>query len=438
MAVTTKNIFENFVDSVLIVDEKENEIEGLKNALEKKDIWVTYLNPPQDKNKIEEEISPLRNRKLIFFDLYLDETKNIKDNLSTIIRPFLKNAIGKNFGDYGIVMWTKHDEHIDIFKEKIQSDKEKYDLPLFIVNLDKTQYLSKEKQYENIFEDLKEQLKNNIAANFFINWSNIIENGKYKTIKSIYELVPDYKKKDKNLEFILFKMAQSYTGIPLEDMRSDYNTEKDLINVFGDILRSEIIGINNTRNSFDFFSVKERISFKKQDNNEVSLKTKPGKVGDELLDIYSLLNNKLLIDENYLQQGVIFPGNVYEIKDPSSIHFDMPTDAKPIFMEMTPPCDFSNKKSLMPRVLFGYIAKYDFKFQSKACHYKELMPIKLGKDNETKMIIFDFRMVGMIEENDLRHENKYKLLFRANDKLFADILQKMSSHIARLGLSIIK
>ncbi len=431
---------ENFVNSVLIVDEKEDEIEGLKNALEKKDIWVTYLSPPQDKSKIEEEISHLRNRKLIFFDLHLDETKNIKDNLATIIRPFLKNAIGKNFGSYGIVMWTKHDGDISLFKEKIQEDKEKYDLPLFIVNLDKTQYLSGEKQYANILEDLEEQLKNNIAANFFITWCNIIEKGKNKTIESIYELVPDYKKQDKNLEFILFKMAQSYTGIPLEDIDANYNTEKDLINVFGDILRSEIIGINNTRDSFDFFSDKERIFFKKQDNNEVSLKTKPGKIGDELLDIYSLLNSKLLIDEKYLQQGVIFPGNVYEIKDQdsNSIHWDMPTDAKPIFIEMTPPCDFSNKKSLMPRVLFGYIAKYDFKFQGKDCHYKELMPIKLGKDDETKMIIFDFRMVGMIEEDDLKDEDKYKLLFRANDKLFADILQKMSSHMARLGLSIIK
>ncbi len=261
-----------------------------------------------------------------------------------------------------------------------------------------------------------------------------------KTIESIYELVPNYEKQDKNLEFILFKIAQNYTGVPSDNINKEYNIEKDLINSFNDILRSEITGIN-TQNKLDLSLNKDEIYFTKKDNNRVELSTRPNKVGEEVLNIYSLLNKKILLDEEYLQQEVILPGNVYEIKDENTSfrHPEVSDFSKiPIIMEMTPPCDFSNKKSLKPRILSGYIAKYDSKFQAKDYYYKELMPIKLKKDDEIKMIIFDFRIVGMSEEEDLKDKNKYELIFRANDKLFADILQKMSAHIARLGLSIIK
>ena len=42
-----------------------------------------------------------------------------------------------------------------------------------------------------------------------------------------------------------------------------------------------------------------------------------------------------------------------------------------------------------------------------------------------------------IDDKDLKDASKYKILFRANPKLFADIIQKFSSHAARLGLSIV-
>jgi hypothetical protein len=56
----------------------------------------------------------------------------------------------------------------------------------------------------------------------------------------------------------------------------------------------------------------------------------------------------------------------------------------------------------------------------------------------SQMIVFDFRYFGMIKEDELKNAAQYQILFRTKDKLFADIIQKFSSHIARLGLAIIK
>lgn len=437
--MATNNMFESFIDSVLIIDDKEDEITDLKDALEQKDIWVTYLNPPKEKQEIDKIPNSYRNRKLLFFDLRINETASTTDNIAQIIRPLLRKIVGKNFGCYGIVMWTKHDNHIEEFKNKIQNDVDLYNLPLFVIALDKTEYLSKRKKYNDIFTDLEEKLKSNIASKFFISWSSMVQEGKDNTIRSIFRLVPDYEKQNKNLEFILFKIAQNHTGIPFDEI-NDYPIEKDANKAFNNILCSEINGLC-IKKDINLFPNKEKISFRKKDNNEIVPNTRLSKADSEVLNIFSQLNSRLLIDETNISSKKIIPGTVYQIIESKNVytHPQLPKDAIPIVIEMTPPCNFSKKNSLKSRLLSGYILKYDNnKIPKEDFFYKELMPIKLIDDDNIRMILFDFRLINNIETAELSDTKKYKRLFKANDKLFADILQKMSSYASRFGLSIIK
>lgn len=443
-------MIEEFIDSVLIIDDNEKEVQDLKKVLEEKDIWVTYLEPPKEKQQIDGITKPYRNRKLIFLDLRLDETKKTIDNISTIIRPLLSKVISNDFGSYGIVMWTKHEKHISEFKRKIQKDNELYQMPLFVVQMDKSKYLRDD--FSNILSDLNTILKNSIAANFFINWSNLVQKGKDKAITSIFELVPDYEKQDKNLEFLLFKMAQNYTGIPFDKIDIDYLLSVDAIKAFNELLVYEI---NSSSQSLNFLNNKNKISYKNNDGTYVPPFTKTKNIGDELLELFANLNTKLLIDEVNIRQDKIIPGNVYKVKEDGSKlkHPDLPEQAIPIVIEMTPPCDFSNNKTIYPRVLSGFIMKWqkkkdsngneldepDFKVLDKyksEKYYSEIWPIKVY--NESKIIIFDFSILGFVDEEELKNKIKYELLFKVKDKLFADILQKMSSHTARLGLSVIR
>ena len=50
----------------------------------------------------------------------------------------------------------------------------------------------------------------------------------------------------------------------------------------------------------------------------------------------------------------------------------------------------------------------------------------------------DFRNIFVEENNKLKDTSLYRLLFSVKHRLFADILQKFSSHAARLGLSILQ
>ena len=66
---------------------------------------------------------------------------NTIENISKI-RQILKHICSDTFGSYGLVLWTKHIEDLDIFKDKISIDarNKTYVTPLFIIGLDKVNY----------------------------------------------------------------------------------------------------------------------------------------------------------------------------------------------------------------------------------------------------------------------------------------------------------
>ncbi|HTR80184.1 MAG TPA: hypothetical protein VMM58_01055 [Bacteroidota bacterium] len=451
-------MIEEFIDSALIIDDSAGEIQELKNLLESHDIWVKHYRP------MDLGETKLRNRKIVFLDLSLDDLKTPVDNISTIIRPMLLKNFGRNFGTYGVVLWTKHFEDVSEFKKRVQKDAGEYSLPLFVVALDKTKY-SGRGDYSSVFDDLNEQLKQNASSSFFIEWFSLINRARDKSIDGVYSLVNDYELQSKDLQFILFQLAKNYTGIPFEQIK-DYSLHVDTFKAFNDILSYEVSA--NVKTKMDIFDHPEKVSYlgigvdlrsyeylAKDDgrtilNNGLALtanqkKEDPHKnrivaLQKEVFDIYSSLNGKLLIDEYHLDQQVIIPGNIYEILDRNSM-FRLPTlpdNSTPIIVEVTPPCDFAQKQILHARVLGGYMTEVVIDdIPKKGYYYKDAFPIRLSTKDKSQILVFDFRFNGFLEEGDLKDNSKYKLLFRAKDKFFADILQKLSGHSARLGLPVI-
>ena len=127
-------MIKNYIETVTIIDNTESEVEGLIKIFKKNNILYEYFHPI----KFEGVKFKLKNRKLIFLDLYLNSSiaQNAASQISSI-RNYFKKIIGKKFGLYGIVLWTKHPEDLKEFKEKIFSDGDEYTLPVFIVGLNK-------------------------------------------------------------------------------------------------------------------------------------------------------------------------------------------------------------------------------------------------------------------------------------------------------------
>ncbi|WPR77700.1 hypothetical protein [Algoriphagus sp. NG3] len=430
-----------FITSALIIDDSESETTNLIDYLEEKDIWVKHYTPKLldifTKNK-----KPFNNRKLIFLDLYLENKSSLEDNISKI-RGYFKNILGNEFGTYGIVLWTKHIEEFDEFKKRIYKTANKYSSPLFVIPLEKNGYLNKG-SFEGILEDLEDKLLKDVSSSFFVEWNKAVKKGSDNTITTLYNLFESNEKKDKNLEAILYLLALNFTGIPINST-SSYNVQKDLVKSLMDTLQFEIS--NSYKEIINLFKVAKKLEF----NEVVTEKNK----------IFSKLNSLLLLDFQNLSQDSPIPGNIYEISDQTSPLYikeitykkkteDLDTHTtfkdlkkRRVCIEITPPCDFAlNKKQSLSRIVGGIQMDYDkdilkgnnspFKTDN---YYTFLYPINVNGFTEPQMIVFDFYRFQTVNEKELKDNSKYKIIIKAKDKLFADVLQKFSSHTARLGIA---
>lgn len=446
------------LDRVVVIDNREDEIKNLVEKLEKFDISV-------DKFVVDDDTSlPIltKNRQLFFIDLMLDENvDHINTNISWVIS-ILNKVIGDGFGPYGLVIWTKHANYMDKVRERFtkavqSSDKEKKsnlhedevdfeckldNPPLFIISIDKTQFKSTGVwDYSNLMDILNDNIQKSNISYFFLRWLSVIREASQKTISSIYGLSLDYKEKEEEVCDILCRLALNQIG--KHQLHSGLTS--DTYKAFSSIVYPKINSLT--------------ASEKLPSYSELESKLKNGKE----LSVIAKLNSILFIDSVGINQNDIVPGNIYQIMDNNNpaivkvehrIEFTKKNDKNkydkyknyeciPIAIELTPPCDFSNKK-IMSRIVGGYIVNCSAN-QAKKKIYKKisggdkcyvLQPIYVpGDDENIKYIIFDFRYLYTPKDEDLKDATIYKVLFRANHSLFSDILQKFSSHAARLGLS---
>ena len=416
------------IKSALIIDNGYSDVEELEKILDKGNIYHSFFKP----GDIKDEQRRIKNHQIIFMDFSLDDSKNPEENIS-IIRRILKKICKRDFGSYGLVLWTKHIEHIQLFKEKlsIDSEKKEYITPLFVVGLDKLKY--KQYGYGSLWEDLDKELQENKAALFFFNWRNSVDKASDNALNNMYQLVPEYEKQAEQFPYLLYQMAESYSGIPTKDMQVYDGMYKDAYRAFDELLYSDLIT--------------QQI---KLDNVFPEQINKPNFTFEKELEQIARINTKLLLDLSITDQNVIMPGNVYQVVK-NNIFLELQNSPKkpkyhpiPIAIEMTPPCDFSHKK-VSSRLIGGFmidcpktkesIDEYvnkNFKADSKYL----IWPIDYN--NEIRLLCFDFRNIDIESDEIMRESSTYKLLFMVKHRLFADILQKFSSHAARLGLSIVQ
>jgi hypothetical protein len=418
------------VHSVLIIDDSEDEVVGLKDVLRENDIHFVHYNPVRENNEL-----PCKNRQLVFCDLYLNSTTpDLKGNIA-LLRKILKKVATPEFGSYGIVLWTKHNDEIDELKEKLSIDHQErsYNTPLFIVALDKQEYL--EKGFTGVWTDLEEKLKGNEAAYFFFNWRNSVIRGADKALSDIYHLVSNYQAHTNDLLFLLYHLAVNYSGMDVHEQTWYEGMYKDAYKAFDELL-SEDLALMQMDDDVDIFSqIKEKALWDADYKQQIHA--------------VASLNSKLLIESADLHQERNLPGSVYEVKDPTSLLYindEALNISAHIAIELTPPCDFAHKK-VYSRLVGGYIINLqeDDIMTSKAlkkiiCKHKadsKYLIYPIHYNGELRLICFDFRYLGGLKGDELANTEKFKLLFMAKSKLFADILQKFSSHASRLGLSII-
>jgi len=411
----------NFLDSALVIDDLEKEAQPLVAELMKNDIFAMHYTP----NQLFESNKPVKSRKIVFMDLRLQEGgADLATNIG-IIRNLLQQYIANSPHSYGLVIWSKHQEELKSVIDRIEKDKASYTLPLFIIGLDKMKYI--ESGYDELFADMEASLGKNLASNFFMYWSRLVEKGKDQSITALYNLSNNgYSTLEKNLQFVLYKLAKNHTGIPNKPSTANYKLENDAVKALADILNYDLI--NDHDNAIELFRPPHDYQF----------------TGDRA-KLFDDLNARIFIDGSAPQNAAAIPGNVYEILEEENIFIvdGAPANSRKVVIELTPPCDFATgRNGTLYRLIGGFIieapAEKHLKDYNKEHHYKYIDSISIPGSANPVGVRFDFRYLGTIQERELLDAGKYRLLFRVKDKLFADILQKCGSHASRLGIPFIK
>ena len=446
---------EKMLDRVVVIDNVNEEMEDLVKILQGYDISVDAPSYTEDYTQFPVYT---RNRQLIFIDLMLDEDEgHLTTNISRVIT-ILSHIVGEGFGPYGLVLWTKHLDKMNQVLQRFDSasidngevgDSRKegddeievkvklINPPIFVIGIDKVQFKATGVwDFSNLLPILNQEIQKSNASYFFLRWLSVTRQASQDTISSIYGLTHKYEKKEAEISHILNRLALNQTGI------NHYypGLTADAYKAFSDVLHPKINALTGSELLPDFSRIQSAFS------------------QDEELPVVARLNSIFFIDDIRIDQNEIIPGNIYEVMDLNSpvivkqedrISFKRKNDQDqwedyksyacvPVAIELTPPCDFSNKK-ILSRIVGGYIVDYNANNHKK----KELTagdkgyilsPIYVGSDDKIKCIIFDFRHLYSPTDEELKDKRKYKVLFRANHSLFSDILQKFSSHAARLGL----
>lgn len=443
-------LIDECVSRVIIVDNKKDELAPLKKVFEQRDIQVDSFLYGEDELR-----TFYRNRQLIFIDLLLNENLGQDvENMSMLIKT-LNKLCSDTFGLYGLIVWTKHPKLLEGLKERISKaafnkndaqvdDEEEENTvltiqpPLFILALNKNKYIKAGYDYSSLPQDIEDALKQDAAAYFFFKWNAYVQASKDKAVKGIYQLMQDYQKQEKHLPYLLYTLALNHTGAH----NHHTNVTLDAYKAFDELLQSEL-AMQQCSETVPLFS-------------EENLK--PLEDVEEMQKISAKLNERMFIDTSSISQDLIVPGNCYKIKDETSplivdVMKDYAAQIAKINMsvityfaiELTPPCDFSQDKKVSSRLVGGFAFEIPLGTKENSTKAKftvgkmegrsyDLYPITIGNE-KVLCLIFDFRYLMTVKETVLKNKDAYEIWFRAKPKLFADVLQKFSSHAARLGLS---
>jgi hypothetical protein len=279
-----------------------------------------------------------------------------------------------------------------------------------------------------LLDDIQKQLEQNLSANFFLNWKHTVSIAENSTISKLYELCDNYSVEDNRIQHILYEMALNHIGI---HEASNEILAREAYKAVDEILYSELF-VQQKEEVIAPFTI---ITDKRQNENSI-----------DIYRLYAHLNACIFIDETNIDQNIVLSGNIYEIIDKRSplilnekdcFDSTYPDSFRYIAIEMTPPCDAMNKRigyRLVGGILFKTFDQNGVPCTCKNPGDKQYNLRLVQFDNEIYSIVFDFRYLHNPIETELKNAGKYKLIAKCKPKLFADILQKFSSHASRLGI----
>ena len=405
----------------VVIDDKEDDAFPLIRALWKLGISCRYFS-----GKVNElPAQPVSGVRLVFLDLVLDETAastNPDDKVSKVINVLLK-VIGSDDSFYLAMLWTANSNSDLPYKLKQKLEETGITKSFSFETLNKADFRDGDKYDENrLNKEIRKRISKLKQTKLLLEWEDIVDKARANTINTFLE--GWYQNNDQDqLSDLLFRLSEAYTKVDnSSNKKKAVNALLAFNSIFTDTLENDI-------RTKDFWGVSQ---IKKSNSNKDSIQKR------------ATINRKLILF-NY-QNTELYPGNVYESKGKlrRTIGYKNlfeksypPKSVKHISLEISPYCDYEQKKIKLSRILPGilFTVYNDTKIlKLKSCYaYIYTTPIiEIG--GAISRLVFDFRYMYAIDPKELRD---MKPMFMLRNNIVTDIQSRLASHINRPGITSI-
>jgi hypothetical protein len=467
---------------VVIIDDKPEDVVELIAALSKEKIPFVHY---KEENLSDLPESPIENVRLVFLDLELvssslvsskDITGPIKTRLSKILKPNTP---------YALVIWSKKEgKYTKELLKDFDGEFLQYK-PIFHTALPKADIIGKKDAITTIKKELEAEISKFKSFNAFLAWEGIVNESAGKLTNDITTLYPPDADWNNKTKFLLYKLAVAYSGKAVDGfpqskkLKKALNTltisfSENIENLIERKIDESFDGlVDNTSQSIpNFTSTINKFLMISESNDDSS---QPGNIFFPEVDLQSRAKELDRYDEDGKQKILKIPEaarktaleghekkmrrekqEIDEVADRlkkssnditfSSFTEEANKDEKirneilrsiiPIFINVTPLCDYAQDKVKLLRILPGVMVKSEFRqFFSTANAYSYVSEADFRLENSDRFFLFDFRFLHSEEKGSLSGRH---IKYRFRQEILSDIQIKLGAHINRTGVLYVK
>jgi len=413
---------------VVVIDDNYEEVLPLLKVLSKNKVPVMYFTG----DVVELPDRPFSDVRIIFLDIELaTEGQPDKTKISTASNVIYK-IIGTNNNPYFIIAWTKFNNLLDRIRKTLKNNS-----PLLILNLEKSECKNENGEFDiGIIENrLRDELKKAGIFHLFMLWDNLVHKSAGEIVNdfsTFYSLNNDW---DKRTSIAFYNLAMAYSGLSVNPANTD------------EMIKNALLAFNGTFLDTLENNIREYTSLGEKHIKMIR--------GDIDAKISAIINTKLLCVMSG-KSGKPEPGNVYELdvlntadKDKIKVKINelfnskgkiskykkknkLYRQLKHVFLEVSPVCDYAQKKWRVHRVLPGLLWPHEHEARiKKAEFYIYKTPLFEIKGNLYRLVL-DLRHLGSLNFSELQNK---KPLFRIRHELLVDIQAYTARHINRPGVT---
>ncbi len=444
--------------NVVVIDDLYDEVTPLLSMLNHEGIGLVYYNGTDYRDF---PARPLKGVRLLFLDFVLGTDGQPSKNKISTLMGVVKRVIAEDNGPYIILAWTKHDVPADdllaLLKEEILKDPQ-FPQPVVIIDLEKIKCMSNP---DMINKKLNERFGDEDILKAILYWEHYAQNALCDVLGRLSDIskpvvtagqsFDDYSANwNAQLERHIFKIAETSLG---RNIGADRNllvaAQLALTVPFHDC--AETLIKKNTRHNKEL--TKKIISHKNEEYNiaekagmntffllasqEIDKDVQPGNIY-KFSNVFRKIkcrNKKCYYNKIKLtKQGIAQEFFVGSIKK-YGIKSDLLKKVIPVLLEITPECDYVQKKWKTPNLLLGILWPESFG-STLSANSKDYKPDYVYKslpvEYQDEVYYLTFNAHHLFNIGFHVFESVEPIL-KARKELLVDIQQWFSGYISRPG-----